>query len=114
MAFFRYFSNLIVIRYIAIPIVSLYDMVHVVSVISHICDIFKSSVSLKIIMQTIAKIMKVIVLLTVSSNNKPGIRLTKFGDPRRKCLQLEQEEKQLLLDLFHGKELIFLYDTKQN
>jgi len=35
-------------------------------------------------------------------------QLTKFSDPRRKSLQLERQERQSLLDLFHGKEVIFL------
>lgn len=34
-------------------------------------------------------------------------QLTKFSDPRRKSLQLERQERQSLLDLFHEKEVIF-------
>lgn len=30
-------------------------------------------------------------------------QLTKFSDPRRKSLQLERQERQSLLNLFHGK-----------
>jgi len=41
-------------------------------------------------------------------------RLTKFSDPWRKSLQLERQERQLLLDLVRGKEVIFSYDIKQN
>jgi len=39
-------------------------------------------------------------------------RLTKFSDPWSKSLQLERQERQLLLDLVHGKEVIFSYDIK--
>lgn len=39
-------------------------------------------------------------------------QLTKFGDPRRNSLQLERRERQLLLDLFHGKEVVFLVRYK--
>jgi len=41
-------------------------------------------------------------------------RLTKFSEKGRKSLQLERQERHLLLDLVHGKEVIFSYDIKQN